>query len=188
METHDKDRFELLLDHAVKNYGKVEPRPGLEGRVLAGLDSQKEHALSVRKWILVLSSPALAILLIAAIWQWRRPNSSPKTPVPIAEVSRQSPAEPAFGAVPRAMTSPATNNPKLGKAARRTLARAQHNPPRLKHFPSERQLSQQEILVARYVARYPHEAALVAKRQQSFEEESREAEQAIESRAETSNE
>lgn len=188
MGPEHRDQFDDLLDYALKSYSRAEPRAGLELRVLAGLNSHKEHTLSVRKWILVLGSPALALLLIAAVWRWHNPSNSPKTPAPVAESFRQSPIEPAFGAEPRAMTSPATNKQKLGKAKQRRFARAQHNQPRLKHFPSERQLSPQEILVARYVARYPHEAALMAKRQQDFEEESREAEKEIESRAETSNE
>ena len=35
MEPRGRDQFEDLLDGALKQYGNVEPRPGLEGRVLA---------------------------------------------------------------------------------------------------------------------------------------------------------
>lgn len=188
MQTPDKDRLDLWLDQALQQQGEIEPRAGLEGRLLARLRSREEDARAARKWILGLGSPVLAALLIVVIWRGERAGISPPNLTARNRISQSSPVKQAFEAKPRLLL-PGLRNSKLAAAPQhRASTHAQPNQPRLPHFPSERALSEQEVVLAQYAESYPAEAALIAKEQQDFDQQIQKAQQEIETRPANSNE
>jgi hypothetical protein len=193
MQTPDKDRdrLDLWLDAALRQQGNVEPRSGLENRLLSQLHSREEHVRTVRKWSLILGTPVVAVLLIALVWHGER--AVMKTPDLNGEngVSRQSKpnSEQQYAKTLQPSVPPGARDVKVVRSNRHHLsAQAQRNEPRLDHFPSPRSLSPQELVLARYAERYPQEAARDAKEQQKFDEEIRTAQQEIEARSGISNE
>jgi hypothetical protein len=59
--------------------------------------------------------------------------------------------------------------------------------PKLEHFPSRRPLSEQERVLASYAARFPAEAALIAREQAKFEQEIAKAQEEAEKDSSGSN-
>src|SRR5207237_10794981 len=67
MEANDKDQFDRWLDSALQNYGNVQPRVGLESRIMANLAAQKAGMAARRRWWLaVVTAAATAVVAIAA--------------------------------------------------------------------------------------------------------------------------
>jgi len=156
--------IEDLLDQGLKEYGRVAPRPGLEGRVLANL-----HAESVRqvglwgRWT-VRAIALAAGLALALLIAWRPSAKAPEAP-PI--VSKAEPASPS------AITPPQIQKPPqpLKASARRRVVPDLVPPKRLDQFPSPRPLSSQEELLLAYVHEAPaEEVVAMAQRARRTEE------------------
>jgi hypothetical protein len=193
MQTPDKDRdrLDLWLDRALRQQGNIEPRTGLENRLLSKLHSREEHVRTVRKWSLILGSPVLAVLLIALVWHGERAGM--KTPDLNAEngVSRQSKsnAEQQYVKTLEPSVPPGARDVKaVGTDRHRLSTQAQRKEPRLEHFPSLRPPSPEELVMARYAERYPQEATLISQKQQQFDNEIRKVQQEIETQSAISNE
>lgn len=186
MQIPDKHRLDLWLDEALPQHGQVEPRTGLEGRLIATLRSREERTRAIRRWVLILGSPVLAVLLIAVLWRGERVNVN--APSLNAKNGTIAPVEQAFVRKRQARLSE-THDSRPGRAIERHASvHTHHSEPRLKHFPSPRSLSPEEVALARYAAHYPQEAALVAKEQQEFDEEIQKSEQQSNAGPEISNE
>ena len=158
--TESPDRLDRSLDTALAEYGRSEPRPGLEGRVLASLQARRPAA----SWLSLVSSrpawTAAGVLAIAVSFtaifligmpRTRGPESPPLPSVP-GPASPPAAVEPpsfppgpavAETSVPRAQTHEAS---RLASAPRVTRRPA---------FPERRPLSEQELLLLRYVAEAP---------------------------------
>jgi hypothetical protein len=171
METNGKDRFDELLDKALHQYGKVEPRIGLENRILANMQVAGNRAHSAYGWLLV---GAIATTLVIAIGSgvWHQ-ASNPKQNVP--PVVRQDAARQGSSA-----TTWRTPHIAKRRASRHQAAAgysvASTGSPKLGQFPSPLPLSEQELLLASYAEHFPNEALLIAQEQRDFEEELRQAE------------
>jgi len=162
MGPQGRDKFDDLLDAALKHYGDVEPRVGLEGRVLRSLPRGRRTRL---RW-----TPVLAVVCISALtvggWLALRPRKD----IP-----------PFRSAVmPQELGTTQPNPPKAIEPGLRTAERkatpikvGRHAEPKLAQFPSMRVLNRQELAMASYVERFPKEAALIAQEQRSFEDEIR---------------
>jgi hypothetical protein len=149
-----KDRKHLTdewLESALRKQGDIEPRPGLENRILAVLEAERKRVpQSLRNW-----RPAWLALAIAAvvltILTLRRP-------VPKAIIAAHPP-----------ITSPAALPPNTTPASptitRTRHAHARRTPkiPRLDQFPAPQPLTEQEQILAQYVQRYPQSARLLAR-------------------------
>lgn len=160
METHDRDQVDDLLDAALKRYGEIEPRAGLEGRVLARL-AQENHTNWRRAWAWP-SAAAFACLLAVVAWigivgRRERPNIDRQA---AKIVKRENQLE--IGAV-----RPRINDTRSAEkhSARKGPQHARHTTPRLEQFPSPRPLSEQEKLLVAYASEYPKQAAEVAQEQ-----------------------
>lgn len=126
------DDLDRELDAALASYADVEPRAGLEQRVLARLE-RGERSRGWFTWALAI--PALAALIIA-VW-WARPTEVPAPPPVIAAripfVKRETPVVPTVTRHRR--------RPAAGEL------------PKLAVFPSPSPLSEQERLLLAYVNR-----------------------------------
>ena len=155
MEPKDKERFiDEWVDVALRQRGAVEPRPGLENRVLAALKAERERIpAQTWSWRPVWITLA-AILLIGAVASLRRTTDK----VGSTSLASHVAAPPA----PQRSTytsSAVTRGPRAG-AVRRV-----NTTPRLEQFPSPQPLSEQEKILVSYIQQFPREAVLVAQAQ-----------------------
>jgi len=162
MAPHDKDQFDDLLDAALKRYGEIEPRAGLEGRVLATLAdvNQQPHLWNRWAWGIALAISVCMVVVVLALM--RAPHAHER---------------------PVAVQSPAVTNSKVAQdtrmpapAKRRTTGARRPKQSELaearpSEFPSPHPLSEQERLLKSYVTTFPQEAALVAHEQAEREKQ-----------------
>jgi hypothetical protein len=156
---NERDDLDRTLDAALAKYASVEPREGLEERILANLRAAGMRAAQRTSWSWGFAVLA-AILAIAAVgvWKWSKPT---QTPVAIhTSTPKQAPVVPD-------LAHRDWNNVPPRSLPRQT---ARHQPerevvaadPKLDVFPSPLPLSEQEKILASYVSQYPQHAALVA--------------------------
>src|SRR5262249_17816783 len=160
------------LDGALKSYGNVEPRLGLEGMVLANLAAQASRTRA--RWTRVWAVSAVsAAVLVLALW--------------LGDLRKQKSHNDVSALVPQDVMAPRTLTPPVVKEAARhkeMRSRRRVSPrsvtvqaePKLQQFPSFRPISEQELLAAEYAVHYPQEAMLVVEEQQKFDQQVRQAE------------
>jgi hypothetical protein len=160
MGANDRNQFDDLLHSALKRYSEVEPRMGLEGRLLARLAATPRQ--SRNRWVWAMAAVS-ALCIIAVAWFG----------VPLVKESHQEVA-PTTSMVlsptraPQAsITQAASAQVSLSRRAR-PLAKVAREPA-LQQFPSPRPMSEQELLLVEYVEHYPKEATLIAKEQAEFQ-------------------
>jgi hypothetical protein len=160
-DRQNPDRLDLWLDTALREYGKAEPRMGLENRILANL--AVERTGSGTRWWVFGTAAGMAAL---AIMVWLVGVNHDKSVRKIAS-NTTSAGQNAGGAHRQSEVK----RPALEAAVQR---RARPHPakrvemadgPRLSQFPSPRPLSEQEQLLERYVRDSPGEAEMVAQAQ-----------------------
>jgi len=165
MEPMDQEReLDQWLDSALARRGAVEPRLGLERRVLARLAAESQPAQS--NWLrgggLGLATAASLTLLIWFGWLQLGPVA------PMSKVF----SPPANGLT----FVPSVNASRVQARHPRDLARRQNvksgsgtvqlsTPARLLTFPSPAPLNEQEKLLARYVREFPDKAQPMARAQ-----------------------
>lgn len=176
MDSQYRDPLDDLLDGALKQYGSVEPRVGLEGRALANLAVQASRTRAHWTWVWAVSGVSAAVLLLTP---WLGHLSEPKSHNDVSV--RASHDE----MVPRILTPPVVkegSGPKESRPRRRISPRSMTvaGERKLQQFPSSRPISEQELLIAEYTVRYPQEAMLVVQEQQNFEQQVRQAQQEVE--------
>lgn len=159
----DRDRLDDLLDAALEARGRIEPRPGLETRILATL--RERPPLPVRRALLArpggrlaLAAAAAVVLAVAVVvaTSGGRPAEAPPiasattaapralaTPPPVASPAAVSAASPASGPSPVATRRDVTSRPAVRRASRRPS------------FPAPSPLSEEERLLLRFVSDAP---------------------------------
>jgi hypothetical protein len=148
------DELDQLLDAALNQYGAVQPREGLEGRILARLRSQSAEPARHAWWRWFTAAATVAALAVI-ISMASRPHTK---------------AEPSVSQRPSITLAPpnlaATSDTAMQAPKRKWHAapktRVVQVLPKLDQFPSPQPLSEQEKLLARYVAVYPKQVALLA--------------------------
>ena len=162
MRTEDNDQSaERWLDDALKQYGEAEPRRGLENRVLANLQAERER-LTLRPWWWRPSAAAvtIAVLMGGALLLKRKPDVTAVTisnPPPVT-AGKSEPERPIASRV-------GSHSPIKGRVRpepNRNVAQP-FSVPRLEQFPAPAPLSKQEEMLARYVRERRQEAAMVAR-------------------------
>jgi hypothetical protein len=159
MESKDQERFKMdgLLEAALKQYGAAEPRPGLEGRILANLRAAERDRPRPRVWLwlpLLIGAAAILLVGMAVVLRTHTANlplatgNRPAVPVPQAETEAPKRAD--------LVPVPHRRHRKENVAS---------SVPRLEQFPSPQPLSEQEEILARYIEHFPREAMLVAQAQ-----------------------
>lgn len=175
MNVDDKDReheMDRWIDDALAQYGKAEPRAGLEERVLARLAEARQESNRTLRWWSVLAFSAAVILALVMVWQ-QRTELTHIPANPIANVATTPRTEEHAANGKRAFDENANSARKSHSLAfarkssnHHALAvTATHSAPKLEQFPAPQPLSEQEQLLARYVQEFPQKAALVARAQ-----------------------
>jgi hypothetical protein len=151
------DELDRLLDAALKQYAAVQPREGLESRILAHLRSQSAERASHAWWRWFAAAAGVAALAVI-ITMASRPHARPQ--LTVAQHPPASAADPN-----QAATSPPKKAVERPKRRLHAVVDAQvaQALPKLDQFPSPQPLSEQEKLLASYVAVYPRQAALLAR-------------------------
>jgi hypothetical protein len=174
MEIKRRERFDELLDKALRQYGNVEPRIGLETRILANIRAAVNRSHWRHTWLVAATlTAALVIAMATGIWHQ---VLTPKQNVPAPAVSQDAMKKVSSATIPRnaRLVKPRTSRrPQRAVAGSRVSSTGN---PRLARFPAPLPLSQEELLLARYAEHFPKEALLVAQKQRDFEEEIRQAE------------
>jgi hypothetical protein len=174
------DDLDRVLDAALAKYASVEPRPGLEQRVMANLSTAERDTQTLVRWVWGVAA-ALAIVLVVAGIAWRsgrtsRPDIARHPP---GIVSKHAPQE-SLAKTSEAM--PAVRNRRVRRVIRRernapqTMKTLITSAPKSEQFPSPQPLSEQEKLLASYVERFPEHAVLVARAQAQLEQRDHEEE------------
>lgn len=169
------------LELALVQFGKAEPRVGLENRLLANLRAERAEAYLRRRWWRALGMVAsLAAILVAVRVEERDRERKPESTAATSATNRAEARELVQPRPIPQIVHPATTHP----AREVVLPRPAHRPtrdlavastPKLAQFPSPQPLSEQERILASYVAKYPEHAALVAQaRAEALQQDSEE--------------
>src|SRR5437879_192702 len=159
-----QDDLDRGLHAALAKYAAVEPRAGLEQRVLANLHAQRATGNTPGwRWSIIVLVATVVIVAIALTWRSGRPS-----PPVVANHSSPTTQVPQKGPQIVLNGGETAIRPHGSGTIRRTAVyrspskavRADH--PKLDQFPSPQPLSEQEKILANYVARYPEHAALIA--------------------------
>ena len=169
MEFNDnnKDRFDRWLDGALQQYCSVEPRAGLEHRILANLELAAQDKSNSRSWWWVFATAALMACMAIAVWVGIDMHHATKKTVATAKPANvgastkgSQSAPPQVAAVPHHVKR---------RSMRPNIEAAKD--PRLEQFPSARPLSEQEQMLSRYVREFPEQAVLMAQAQAESQKE-----------------
>jgi hypothetical protein len=167
---------ERWLDAQLKRYGEIEPRVGLESRILANLQDHAQPEPRIWRWHSWPRLAAIAAIVMASgmvLWL-TRVASPPAGIVPITSAAHQTSAPGRAGRAQlaaRGLTGPPRRGVKrrTGMARSVVMASSDAATPRLEQFPSPQPLSEQERILADYVAQFRGEAVLVAEAQSRLE-------------------
>lgn len=161
----ERDRLDRKLGAELAKYAAVEPRPGLEERVLANLQTEQAKVPSHAWWRWSVAFAVATVVVAALVVAWRSETS--RTVV----VNHTSPSAPSQH---ESQTNVAANHdPKQvrrgGRVPKRVTSVRGSPPivvatdnPKLDQFPSPQPLTEQERILASYVALDPEHAALIA--------------------------
>lgn len=173
MADRKQNELDNTLDAALAKYAAVEPRPGLEGRVLANLRAERSHVPDRAWWRWSVAGALAAVIVVAVALAWR--SSKPLHPVvknrpsPTTQ-STPTPAHVSSSDGEKQIRGNQAGPHKLVAAHGATVHRAQPQAiasasPKLDQFPSPRPLSEQEEILLNYVERFPEAAVRVAEAQ-----------------------
>jgi len=169
MEFNDnnKGRLDQWLDGALQRYGSVEPRAGLERRILANLELAAQDRRSGWGWWWVFATAALMACMVVAVWLGIDMHHATKSAVATANPANVRASEKGSqSAPPRVAALPH----HMKRHSKRPSIEASKEP-RLEQFPSARPLSEQEQMLSRYVREFPEQAVLVAQAQTESQKE-----------------
>lgn len=154
----EQQNIDRWLDEGLSRYADVEPRPGLESRMLALLASEQPAPRTISWLALAFSTAALAGLLLL----WLRPALQPVSGPDMRWTAQLPP-------VPLSLqhTTLPTAAARRSEGPRNvTVAPARHGmEAKQERFPSPSPLSEQEKMLVRFVENFPRKAALVAQTQ-----------------------
>jgi hypothetical protein len=150
------------LDTALAKYAAIEPRQGLEERILANLKSEQERAAhSWWRWPAVAALAAVIVMALSLAWRSRHSteNTAAQHPMHSNEHAGTQVANNAgSGSIPP-HDAPRKPTPHTVFRPAAVVARA----PKLDQFPSPQPLSEQEKMLTEYVAQHHQQAVLVAR-------------------------
>ena len=169
MADRKHDELDSMLDTALAQYAAVEPRAGLEDRVLANLRAGSARAAQKWWWRWSIASAAVAIaavLIVATTLAWR--SGTRRASLIAHHLSISGPSMKETGQVASNHGENGDHQPAPGPPTGRVMHHAHamivaSAPPRLDRFPSPQPLSEQEKILASYVEKYPEEAVLLAR-------------------------
>lgn len=162
MTDHEKDkRLDEMLDALLASYSSVEPRPGLEGRILAHVQDATVEAGPQTwwnlKWVWAGAAVVAAIVAALLIGGHRRVPQPNRT---LLHIQQPAPRQPVvLPNLPKAVANAKTSRPKSRVPSRpQDAALALSKRPQI--FPTPTPLSEQEQLLLRYFAGTPREEVI----------------------------
>lgn len=164
-ETNKERELQQWLDEALERYSATEPRVGLEGRVLAQLQAEKSRVQTKNpQWWWAIGAATAVAAIVVTLWVGL---TSGRTHVP--ERSHVIIVEHKDAGATANLTHPVVvvRQPRVNvrKQVSRPVRAENDRSPKLDQFPSPQPLSEQETMLARYVAEFPERALLVARAQ-----------------------
>jgi hypothetical protein len=159
----ENDVFDRDLDLVLARFATVEPRAGLEERVLANLRTKQDRAEERSLWRWPALAALAAVLLVTVSLVWRSAKSKPditvQHPLQSTHFETQVAGNRGVGSVPPQEAGSKTRfkPPAVSHTVPETASAA-----KLDQFPSPQPLSEQEKILAGYVTKYPEHAALIA--------------------------
>jgi hypothetical protein len=165
MEANDKDQLDKWLDLALKQYGNVEPRAGLERQIIEHLES-RNHSVVWRRKVLAFVSVAAACVILIAVWHGETHRG---TGTNIAKVS--PPSIKSTAARPTTTSLAPRKENAFSAIRRRTRRTGGSSRARAQKFPSPSPLTDRELALAAYAKSFPNEAERIAQDQETFEQE-----------------
>jgi len=165
------DELDRTLDAALAKYAAVEPREGLEDRVLANLRAERAQVPDRAWWRWSLAAALATVVVVALALAWRSGGPSHR-------VVENPPSPTAQSAQTSAQVSSNDDRPQIRGAQSVPQERGAHRRaaihhaqpkvviavvPKLDQFPSPQPLSEQEKILKSYVAKYPEQAVLIAR-------------------------
>lgn len=159
------DDLDRVLDAVLAKYAAVEPRSGLEERILANLSAERPRHLNRSWWHWGLAGAAAALLVVGASLALRPTRPTHPVIANHPSVGIQAPSQPETQIAKETGNPPHRPEPVRVHTAirhRSEPATVEAKNPRLEVFPSPQPLSEQEKILASYVTNYPERAALLA--------------------------
>jgi hypothetical protein len=160
------DNFDREFDAALAKFAAATPRAGLEERVLANLRAERGRVpdRSWWRWSVIAAVAVVAVVAVALALRSGKPRQEvtanpPRTTTP-------GPHQPEKQIVSKNEVSgvqPPTPGPRRKAGHPRHSSAALASQPKLDQFPSPQPLSEQEKLLASYVAQFHEQAVLVAR-------------------------
>lgn len=170
LNRNEDAHLDQWLDRALQQYGDIEPRAGLEMRILANLASEERKQVQRRAWIAASVCAAVAVIVAAVpiVGFHLHQSGVAKVPVSAAALAATHNSGDQHSLVAKVVKPPARQRRNRGtRAAVSSMLPA----PMLPQFPSRRPLSEQERLLQEYVTQFPDQARLVARQQAETEKE-----------------
>lgn len=169
-DNSDSTPLEAELDAGLAKYAAVEPRAGLEGRILANLKGHGRAATGAAWWRWARVVAAALLITISLVWRLekRGPQEIVSHPA-MPHLQTQPPV-----AVKDTPTTPPPTIRVAVRKARQDLSRVPvvtSAEPKLDRFPAPQPLSSEELALARYARDFPQEALLIARAQEERETE-----------------
>jgi hypothetical protein len=165
IDPHDLDR---ALDEALAKYAVVEPRSGLENRVIANLRAERARVPQRVWWRWSVAGAVAAVIVVLLAWRslsGQRIANHPSNSAPA--ISAAGVEATGLGGeleVAKDDAHPLAPGPSEKIVRGRWHATAVTSAiPKLDRFPSPQPLSEQEKLLENYVAKYPERAVLLAR-------------------------
>jgi hypothetical protein len=185
----NNDALDHQLDAALAKFATVEPRAGLEERILANLRIKQKRPAERWwwRWPAVAALAAMIMLTLFPALRSRKPTQNIAVQYPPVPAQSNKPAGTQI-----ANHSESGSIRPHGLSGRRLKPRAFSaatvvvNSPKLDQFPSPQPLSEQETILTHYVRNYPEHAALIA--QARTEELRRDSTEEMSEAASTDNE
>jgi hypothetical protein len=171
MKPEDQKRsIDQLLDAGLRHYSHAQPRLGLEGRVLARLHAERKRIVQDSWWPEAAVLATVALIALAA-WVAGKPGGISGIVGAPHSGSPATDSRPDIVLAPAPAASAIVRSPSPRHRARKSRLREPlevASAPKLDQFPSPRPLSEQERLLAHYVAQYANQAVLVARARTEF--------------------
>jgi hypothetical protein len=164
-ENPNGSRLDHELEAALAKYAAVEPRDGLETRILANLQAARAHRAKASWWRWTAGATAVVTIVVVAgiIWRSERPRRGPVNGDPAIRVQEERPRQVGSNQGVEVSQGAATVRQEARHTALGIQASLALDQPKLEQFPSPQPLSEQEKILADYVADYPEHAALIAR-------------------------
>lgn len=155
-------RVDRLLDELLSQYSALEPRPGLETKVLAQLSESARDRTRWWMWAWLAAGATTAIaatIILLAFTATRKGPQSPTIAMAPPSHARELHAPKAIepSSIRVAATRPQMRRRQHVSAENVTVARKEV-------FPTPEPMSQQDMLLLRYLAATPHEELVAESR------------------------